>query len=487
MTALNFADGFNQSASLPSMNRQCTNWYPKFVEDGDVVLKRLFGTPGLNQIATTGGVAEINRGAHVMDGLTYFVNGTSLYRLNDNTGSGFTTTNLSTASGVDIDGSGKVAMADNGIQLMILVPGGNGFIFNKDSTVLVRITDLDFVANGLPQTVKFIDSFFMVTTDSKKFIISAVNDGLNWNPLDFGTAESDPDIIAGLTNFKNEAYIFGSQTVESFDNIGGIDFPFQRNGLFLDKGLFSRLSVVNTSDTFMFVGGSENEDPAIWSFQGNSLVRVSNTGIDLLLNALTPSQLDEVVGYTYSQDHSTFVAWELPDETIVYGLDTGKWHLRRSEVPDIAGNIMTIGWRATALISAYGKLICFDTQDGRVGEVSRDFFDEYGTNIQRTFDVNPLRNEKAAFAVPRLEITMEAGVGDATTTAPKIRMKSSRDSKTFTGEKSRDIGAQGEFSKRAVFRRLGRFKQYGLFRFLFSEKVKPVVIRVDAEIVGGAV
>ena len=418
-----------------------------------------------------------------MAGTPYYIDGITLFRLNED----FTATDLSTIDSVNITGSGQVAMADNGIQLMILVPGGSGFIFNKDTALLEVITDADFTANGLPQTVFFIDSFFMVTTDSKKFVISSVNDGTSWNALDFGTAESDPDIIVGGTNFKNEAYIGGSETFESFDNIGGVDFPFQRNGLFLDKGLFGRFSIVNTSDTFMFIGGGANEDPSIWSIQGNSLIRISNTGIDLILNGLTTTELDQVTGFTYAQDHSTFAVWTLPGEAIVYGVDTGKWHKRQSQVPDIAGNINTTGWRATALITAYDKVICFDTQDGRVGEVSRDFFDEYGTEIQREFDASPLRNEKASFSVPRLEVTMEAGVGDATTIAPKIRMKASRDAKTFTGERSRDVGAQGKFSKRTVFRRNGRFKQYALFRFLFSEPVKPVVISVDAEIIGGRV
>lgn len=481
---LAYAEGFDRSASLPSMNRECTNWYPKHIEDVDsagnpIVNKRLFGTPGLNQL--NAGSSDANRGSHVMAGISYFVDGITLFRFNEDA----TITDLSTIDSVDITGSGKVFMVDNGIQLMILVPGGSGFIFNHQTDLLELITDLDFTANGAPQTVFFIDSFFAVTTDTKKWIVSAVNDGTSWNALDFGTAESDPDTIVGGTNFKNEAYIFGSETIEAFDNIGGTDFPFQRNGLFLDKGLFARFSIVTTSNTFMFIGGGVNEDPAIWSFQGNTLVRVSNTGVDLLLNSLTTNQLDQVIGYTYSQDHSTFVAWELPNETIVYGLDTGRWHKRQSEVPDAAGNINTVGWRATSLITAYGKLICFDTQDGRVGEVSREFFDEYGTNIQRTFDCNPLRNEKRAFSVTRIEISMEAGVGDSNTPNPLIRLDRSKDAKTFKSMGTRSIGAQGEFDKRTVWRMGGLCKQYFLPRFLFSEKVKPVVIRVDATMDGG--
>ena len=81
---LSFTNGFNQSESLPIMNRQCTGWYPKFFrEDGEIIRRSLMGTPGLNQLATSGTAAlQANRGSQVMAGIAYFVNGSTLNRLN---------------------------------------------------------------------------------------------------------------------------------------------------------------------------------------------------------------------------------------------------------------------------------------------------------------------------------------------------------------------------------------------------------------------
>ncbi len=132
---LSFTDGFNQSLSLAAMNRQCTNCFPKFVENGTtpdgapLFEKILMGIPGIVQLATSGsGLTQINRGAEVMDGIAYFVNGSSLQRLNAD----FSLTSLGT-----IAGSGKVSIAHNGIQLMVLVPGGKGYTFNKIIVVFV--------------------------------------------------------------------------------------------------------------------------------------------------------------------------------------------------------------------------------------------------------------------------------------------------------------------------------------------------------------
>jgi hypothetical protein len=113
-------------------------------------------------------------------------------------------------------------MADNGTQLMILVPGGDGFIYNEaDGTPFQQILDAGFTANGAPEIVVFVDGYFVATTDSKTFISSAVNDGLSWNALDAGSAEADPDAIRSAFVFQNQLFIFGSETIEAFQNVGG--------------------------------------------------------------------------------------------------------------------------------------------------------------------------------------------------------------------------------------------------------------------------
>ena len=185
---LPIANGFYESESLAISAQQCVNFYPNIVQTQGLSQETLFGTPGLNQLATSGDVQQINRGSHVKSGVPYFVNGTSLYMLersfDSNNNESFGVVELGSVSG-----TGRVSMADNGTQLMILVPGGPGYIYNEDAgTPFQQITDSDFTANGNPQYVVFLDGYFVITTDEKKFIVSALNDGLSYNALDFGSA-----------------------------------------------------------------------------------------------------------------------------------------------------------------------------------------------------------------------------------------------------------------------------------------------------------
>ena len=234
VTQLPIANGFYVSDSLPVAAQECTNWYPNVVQGAGLSQDTLFGTEGLTQLATSGIIDNQNRGAHEMAGKPYFVNGDRLYRLEED--------DTLTFIG-DIEGTVRVSMADNGTQLMVLVPNGKGYIYNHVADTFAEITDSDFTANGSPQFVVFIDGYFLVTTDTKKFIVSSINDGLSYNALDFGTAESDPDDIVAPIVYKNQLFISGGQTFEAFQNIGGADFPFQRTGLFLQKGCFAPYSL----------------------------------------------------------------------------------------------------------------------------------------------------------------------------------------------------------------------------------------------------
>ena len=228
---LPITSGFYVSPSLPLSAQECLNWYPNISEAPALSPENLFGTPGLVQLVSSGTVENQNRGMHEMAGIAYTVNGQTLYKIVETITLGVASYSLTSLG--TITGTARVSMADNGTQLMVLVPGGDGFIYNHVTDTFAQITDADFDANGNPQFVVFVDSYFVCTTDTKKFICSAPNDGLSYNALDFGTAESDPDVTVAPIVFKNQLFISGSQTIEAFQNVGGTDFPFQRTGLFL--------------------------------------------------------------------------------------------------------------------------------------------------------------------------------------------------------------------------------------------------------------
>lgn len=477
------SSGFYVSDSLTISNQECVNWYPNIPQvEGALSSGTLFGGAGISQILTTGIANQANRGAHVKDGKPYFLNGETLVRIDNsfdvNGVETFTAVNLGVITGDD-----RVSMADNGTQLMVLVPGGKGYIIDEAAgTPFLEITDPDFNANGSPQLVVFIDGFFVCNTDSKKFIKSAANDGNNWNALDFGSAESDPDKINSLHVFNNKLYIAGSETTEEQQNLGLGGFPFQRTGFFLDKGVFAPFSMISSNNSFMWIGGGENESPAIWALTGNSAKKVSTTAIDSALQDFTQEEIESSFAYSYAQNGAYFVGFSLPTRTFEYNTITGKWNERKSQIINSKGLTETIRWRVNSIVTAYNRVLCGDSQDGRIGSVEVDTYTEYSDEIIRTVALQPLSDLGNAISVSSLEATFESGVGDLTVLNPQIRLTTSKDGRSFNDELSRSLGGIGEYNKRQIWYRLGRFPRMTVFKLTMSDPVKPVFIKLEASI-----
>ena len=108
---------FYQAESRPFSSQRCINWIPTVAEGPALNPRALLQPSGLKQFADT--AESINRGSHLMGGLVYFVNGSSLFSV--------TSTGVATNLGT-IPGTGRVSLAnnainvDNGNQFLVIVP-----------------------------------------------------------------------------------------------------------------------------------------------------------------------------------------------------------------------------------------------------------------------------------------------------------------------------------------------------------------------------
>jgi len=64
-------------------------------------------------------------------------------------------------------------------------------------------------------------------------------------------------------------------------------------------------------------------------------------------------------------------------------------------------------------------------------------------------------------------------------------MDRSRDGKTWSDPRARAIGKIGEYNRRAIWRKNGQVSRFEIFRFTLTDAVKPVILQLNAEIIGG--
>lgn len=471
MPELPFATGFYEGISRPLASQECVNYYPLVPETNALSGAALIGTPGVTQVSTVTGK---NRGSHVMNGIAYVVNGTSLFRINGD----FTTDSLG-----QIDGTGRISMADNGTELCIVVPGLTGYIFTSTPDTLTEITDVDYFSLGPSRSVCYIDGFFVHTAD-KIFYISNLNQGLIYGSLDFGTAEVDPDGIVGCHVSRNQLFIFGTETTEVFQNIGGADFPFQRiQGAVFPKGLKSKFAVKEFDNSFVFLGSGTNEKPSVWRFTGNSAQKISNSAIDFLLQEYTEAELQQSFAMTYAENGAFFFLLTMPRNTIVYDATASGlqgrpvWHERKSGIGE-GGR-----WRANSMIEAYGEILVGDAFDGRIGKIDQDTHTEYGIEIIRWFTTTPFNNQGDRIIVSQIELMIESGVGNLAAPGddPQMRLSFSDDGGfNFSNEIPRSMGTTGKYNQRLIWRNQGRINLSRILKFKTSSPVKASVIKLTA-------
>lgn len=489
---LPFAQGFYVSESLPISAQECVNLYPNLPQTQTVSPQSLFSTPGLTEIAAAG-TNELNRGLHAFDGIPYAVNGENLYRIDrmvDNFGV-ITFDAVNVGSG--IFGTERVVMADNGPlnagggagQICIVIPESNtkfnAFIFTiADGLVQLETVNSDDF-NGPVSGVVYVDGFFLFTKkDGKQFFVSSINDGFSYNALDFAAANVDPDPIRAPFVLKNEVIIFGSQTFEPFQNIGGSGFPFVRiDGAVQDKGISADNSITEIDGNMVWIGAADKEQAAIWISTGGKPQRISTTAIDNQIRTYSPETIENAFAMTYSQSGALFAVFTFPgQETFVYEATSNLWHTRESTNNEMQGQ-----WRVSNIINAFDELIVGDLLTNKFGIIDKDVFTEYGEPIKRRFVLPPLDNGGNPFFNSSVELVGETGVGLTTGQGsdPQVLMSfSDNGGRSFGDTLSRGFGKKGEYEFRCLWDQLGRVARSRMYRFDMSDPVKWAFYKVEA-------
>jgi len=474
MGELPLSNGFYIDESLPLSHQECVNIFPETPQVKSLSKLILRGAPGSYEITNTGVVHQQSRGSWVKNGIPYVVNGTSLYSVSETIDSEgnelYSHTELGTVAG-----SGRVSMANSPTELMILNPSEKGYIYNEDAVIpFQEIVDLDFRANGNPTHVIFVDGSFFCTTDEDKIIVSDLQDGLSWNALLFGSAESDPDKVVAPVKVDNQVYVLGGETTDGYQNIGGSGFPYQRNNVFMDKGCFAPFSIVNTNKTFFMIGGGKNEQPAVWQFNGTSYDKRSTYAVDAILAGYTEEEISEAFGMYYGIKGHYFVVFVFPDRALQYDLVEQKWSERKSTIDEVPSR-----WRVNSIVTAYNKLIVSDFKDGRIGILDTETYGEYGEDIISVWSTQPFLAIDG-IKVPAVELVMESGVGNTGCPDPQVGLSFSRDGKKFNYERTRAIGKKGQYKLRQIWRGNGHYTRMLTLRFRISDQVKKVAYYLEA-------
>lgn len=418
------------------------------------------GGNGLSVVITTTGDVQVDPDTTTMEG------GFEMPAIVETTGGG----------GIPLSSPGCVSMSHNQASpsQLAIVDGTNGWIYDTTNG-LRQITDEDFFSADV---VDFQDQYFIFNrAGTGQFFLSNLNDGTAYLATDIAIAEGDPDNLVALISNRRELWLFGAETIEVWYNSGDVDFPFNRfEGGTIERGLAAAFSIAEDDNSLFWLG----EDRIFYRADGYLPQRISQHGIEEALRKY--KIVSDACAFIYTMGGHKFYVCTFPaeDATWVYDITTSLWHERQS---------VGMGrWRVNAYANAYGKHLVGDFEQGRIGELDLDTFEEWGEVMQGQATGPSVYADRQRTFHRRFELDIDAGHGltSGQGSDPQVWLDYSDDGgHTWSARKPFfSIGKIGAYLQRLRWLRLGQARQR-IYRLTVSAPVKRSIVAAHLDAAAG--
>lgn len=443
-----FALKAGQTISEQNSREGLLNMYLEKVPQGRGQIVRT-GRPGVQRNYTVSGEA---RGIAYLLGNDYAVIGDGFYRLS---------TTESTRLGTLGTAVGKVSFAENATQIAIC----DGFgLYVWDGFNLTQTT-LPISAAG---SIAALDGYGVFNDRSSgKFYRTNLNDFKTVDPLNFATAESQPDKLVRVFVDHREIWLFGETSIEVWANSGAVGFSFQRvGGIALERGCAAAFSVASEDNTVFWLGN----DGMVYRADGYRPARISDEGIERLIGDARP--YTDAYGWVYAIPGHKFYVLTFPGRlTVAYDIATGGWHQAKTYG---SGSWDVVGPHKLGPTVVLGH--------GGVCQLSKLAYQDAGGILERAATAPPLYSSGKRIQVDAYWLDCDVGTADVSV-APTVMLQLAKDGETFGNIRTRGLGSVGDYKRRAVWRNLGVARDW-TFRISYTDNGPFSIVtgRMEAQV-----
>lgn len=435
-----------ESLSKIVAGERTINFYPEIIEAEAAKAQRaLYPCPGLSDFATL----TDSPGRAIFEeesGRLFAVFGTTLYEVaSDGT---------PTALGQLTTDANPATFATNGSDEVLITSGDTGYVLTLSTNALTtEVTDVTMGGH--------VDSFFLaLDTVTGTLKISEAADGKTWDASQVQQRSSAPDPWIAMLVVRREIYLFGTKTGEVWYNSGSSPFPFAlRSGAFFQIGIAAKWSLAPFGTSLAWLGRSAMGGVRVYALSGYTPVPISNHAIDWAIQQYEDAgSIDDAIGWGYERLGHTFYVLEFPSagKTWVYDQAVNQWH-ERGRWNSLANNFSS--YRPRFHASCFGKSLVCDNASGKIYSFSETVYTDVGGGVLRRVRRLPsLSNENRRLFLDYLEVAAEPGVGllAGQGVDPLLMLRTSWDGgQTWGTERTRSLGARGQYSHRIRWDRLG--------------------------------
>lgn len=346
------------------------------------------------------------------------------------------------------DDNGDVLMSDG-----VTAYHWTGVVFSKPETI------------SEVGTLTFLGGFAVYNEPGMgRFWWSGVNDMQAWDGLDFATAEGKPDVLVRVFEDHRELWLFGEETVEIWALSGGTDSPFTPQAS-MERGCGAALSVVGEDNSVFWLG----DDWIVYRADGYRPVRVSTHSVERRIDELPEEARRACVAFTYTDQGHKFLTFRFPGFlTLQYNIATGFWNEARTfNRPD---------WEV--LGPSFTKTDFVLTRAG-ISRPRRGLNTDDGVVVERGGVSAPIAQGAQRIVLRTFFLDCEVGRA-AIGVTPKVMLRTARDGETFGNERVRDLAAEGNYARRAIWRNCGMGRRITV-AVMLTDDVEFTILGADVD------
>lgn len=315
--------------------------------------------------------------------------------------------------------------------------------------------------------------------------------GATWSGTDFANAESSPDALVAVRAYRGELLLFGTGTIEfwtpdattTFSNIKGTTQQW---------GLVAQKSVQELGESMFFLGTTASGHPQICELRGYEVRPISTPDVEhVLVN--DGLELSRASSSAFTIAGHRFYVLNLANTSLVWDATSNTWCEWQTDGKR---------WCIEFVAQGYNELLATDYRDGRVYTLDADTLTDGGQPFLKEFQSRHLFKNGDRQTLWELWIDLEqastiAGIESSSPFTPttwppdtlmvfaqtqQLMLQISRDGgHTWGNEMWTTLGAIGQYLQRAVWRRLGRARDFTM-RLRIADAVKVVMVRASVRV-----
>lgn len=268
-------------------------------------------------------------------------------------------------------------------------------------------------------------------------------------------AESQPDGIIGIDNWRDFVVCFGSTTIEYFSLTGatgavGASLYQSQPSLMVQKGIAGTQCKTKYADNHAILSHPATGSPSVYIINSAQTQQIATASIEKILQSYTADELASAVMETTRFEAHELLLIHLPNHVLVYDASipqSPQWSVLKTGFGDGV-------YRSIDFVYEGNAITCGDKVDGITGYLDKSLSSQYGKQQEHLLFTPLFRADNAR--VFDFELESSTGVSQM---AEGLFISATADGINFGREQAISWNAPFRYDQRAIWRRLGRIRK----------------------------